>query len=69
MFVIFQPIFFPGENGVKLNVEEKKTKPRSDGGGRGGMRGAMSRGGQRGGFTRGGGGMRPASGFSRGGPR
>lgn len=58
---------------MKLNVEEKKTKPRSDGGGRGGvrpapmggMRGSMTRGGQRGGFTRGGGGIRPGGGFSQ----
>ncbi|XP_054257405.1 ras GTPase-activating protein-binding protein 1-like isoform X2 [Macrosteles quadrilineatus] len=71
-----RPIFFPGENAVKLNVEEKKTKPRSDGGGGGGggrgggMRGGLNRGGQRGGFSRGGTGMRPGAGFTqRGGPR
>lgn len=54
---------------MKLNVEEKKTRPRTDSGGRGGgpmgMRGAMSRGGQRGGFPRGG--MRPGGFSQRGG--
>uniref|UniRef100_A0A1B6GEI1 RRM domain-containing protein n=1 Tax=Cuerna arida TaxID=1464854 RepID=A0A1B6GEI1_9HEMI len=72
-----RPIFFPDDTGVKLNVEEKKTKPRTDSGGRGGarsapmgMRGSLSRGGQRGGFARGGGGLRPGAGFSqRGAPR
>ncbi|XP_046667523.1 ras GTPase-activating protein-binding protein 1 isoform X1 [Homalodisca vitripennis] len=72
-----RPIFFPGDMAVKLNVEEKKTKPRTDSGGRGGarsapmgMRGSLSRGGQRGGFARGGGGLRPGAGFSqRGAPR
>lgn len=69
---ILQPIYFPGEGGVKLNVEEKKTRPRTDSGGRGGarptpmgMRGSLSRGSQRGGFPRGG--MRPGGFSQRGG--
>lgn len=46
---------FPGENGIKLNVEEKKNKSRgsmvnSDGGGLG--RGGMRPGSNRGGFNR-----------------
>ncbi|XP_046393417.1 ras GTPase-activating protein-binding protein 2 [Ischnura elegans] len=28
-----KPIYFPGEGGQKLNVEEKKTRPRQEGGG------------------------------------
>lgn len=47
---------FPGENGIKLNVEEKKNKSRgsmvnSDGGG-GLGRGGMRPGNNRGGFNR-----------------
>lgn len=51
-----RPIMFPDENGIKLNVEEKKNKSRSslvnpDGGG-GLGRGGMRSGNNRGGFNR-----------------
>ncbi|KAK9507523.1 hypothetical protein O3M35_007361 [Rhynocoris fuscipes] len=49
-----KPIYFPDENGVKLNVEEKKAR-REGGGGGGGPRGSGgSRGGGPGGMMRGG---------------
>lgn len=55
MYLFVQPIMLPGENGIKLNVEEKKNKSRSsmvnlDGGGLG--RGGMRAGNNRGGFNR-----------------
>ncbi|KAE9539388.1 hypothetical protein AGLY_004640 [Aphis glycines] len=55
-----RPIMLPGENGIKLNVEEKKNKSRSSmvnseggsGGGGGLGRGGMRTGNNRGGFNR-----------------
>lgn len=84
-YTFFQPLFFPpnSENGQKLNVEEKKTRPRqSIGGGDGrpgsgtttGMSSSNMRGGGGSQSSRGSGGHRgPAprgggGGFNRGGP-
>lgn len=65
-FFISQPIYFPDESGQKLNVEEKKTRPRQEGGrgiGSGDMVGRPSSG------RGGGGGMMRGGGMGMGMPR